>query len=81
MAECNLKQFDIDKVFIPKHAYKNALTVLAKYNIDLNASSITATNHYHGIRMAVLHFPTINARQGNYTHQILKNNCKLDMIL
>ena len=38
MAEYNLKQFDIDKVFIPKHAYKNVFTVLAKDKIDLNAS-------------------------------------------
>ena len=38
MAEYNLKQFDIDKIFIPKHAYKNVFTVLAKDNIDLNAS-------------------------------------------
>ena len=44
MAEYNLKQFDIDKVFISKHAYKNVFTVLAKVNIDLNASSTTATN-------------------------------------
>ena len=61
MAEYNLKQFDIDKIFIPKHPYKNAFTVLAKDNIDLNASSTTATNHYHGTTMTVLHFPTINA--------------------
>ena len=61
MAEYNLKQFDIDKVFIPKHAYKNVFTVLAKDNIDLNASSITATNHCHGTSMTMLHFPTINA--------------------
>ena len=61
MAEYNLKQFDIDKVFIPKHAYKNVFTVLAKDNIDLNASSTTATNHYHGTSMTMLHFPTINA--------------------
>ena len=47
MAEYNLKQFDIDKVFIPKHAYKNFI-VLAKDNIDLNASSTTAANHDHG---------------------------------
>ena len=61
MAEHNLKQFDIDKVFITKHAYKNVFTVLAKDNIDLNASSTTATNHYHGTSMTMLHFPTINA--------------------
>ena len=69
MAEYNLKQFDIDKVFISKHAYKNVFTVLAKVNIDL------ATNHYHGTSMTML-FP-----QGSYTHQILKSKCKLDMIL
>ena len=61
MAEYDLKQFDIDKVFIPKHAYKNVFTVLAKYNIDLNASPTTVTNHYHGTSMTMLHFPTINA--------------------
>ena len=61
MAEYNLKQFDIDKVFIPKHAHKNVFTVLAKDNIDLNASLTTATNHYHGTSMAMFHFPTINA--------------------
>ena len=61
MAEYNLKQLYIDKVFIPKHPYKNAFTVLAKDNIGLNASSTTATNHYHGTTMTVLHFPTINA--------------------
>ena len=61
MAEYNLKQFDIDKVFISKHAYKKVFTVLAKVNIDLNASSTTATNHYHGTSMTMLYFPTINA--------------------
>ena len=61
MAEYNLKQFDIDKVFISKHAYKNVYTVLAKDNIYLNASSTTATNHYHGTSMKIMHFPRINA--------------------
>ena len=61
MTEYNLKHFDIDKVFIPKDAYKNVFTILAKDNIDLNASSTTATNHYHGTSMTMLHFPTINA--------------------
>ena len=61
MAEYNLKQFDIDKVFIPKYAYKNVYTVLAKDNIYLNASSTTATNHYHGTSMKIMHFPRINA--------------------
>ena len=61
MTEYNLKHFDIDKVFIPKDAYKNVFTILAKDNIDLNASSTTATNHYHGTSMTMLYFPTINA--------------------
>ena len=61
MTEYNLKQFDIDKVFIPKDAYKNVFTILAKDNIDLNASSTTATNHYHGTSMTMLHFTAINA--------------------
>ena len=67
MAEYNLKQFDIDKVFIPKHAYKNAFTVLAKDNIDLNASSTTTTNHYLRTSMTMLHSPTINAPGELYT--------------
>ena len=64
MAEYNLKhlkQFDIDKVFIRKRAYKNIFTVLAKGSIDLNASSTSATNHCHGTRMTMLHSPIINA--------------------
>ena len=82
MAEYNLKhlkQFDIDKVFIQKRTYKNIFTVLAKGSIDLNASSTSATNHCHGTRMTMLHSPIINAL-GSYTHQVLTNKCKLDLI-
>ena len=66
MAEYNLKQFDIDKDFITKIAYKNVFTVLAKDNIDLNVSSTSATNHCHGTSMTMLHFPTINAPREFY---------------
>ena len=74
MAEYNLKQFDIDKIFIPKHAYKNVFTVLAKDEIDLSASSTTAIDHYHGTSMAILHFSRINApgelRASNFKKQV-----------
>ena len=74
MAEYNLKQFDIAKVFIPKHAYKNLFTVLANDNIDLNASSTMATKHYHGTSMTMLHFPTINTPEelnaSNFKEQV-----------
>ena len=63
ITDYNLQQFDIDNVFIPKNSYGNAFTVIAKDNIDLNASSTTAKNHYHGTSLSMLNFPS-NEDQG-----------------
>ena len=53
-----LRQFEIHKVFLPTSSRKNIFTVIAKDNIDLNASSSTASSHYHGTCMSLLQFPT-----------------------
>ena len=52
-----LKQFEIRKVFLPTSSKVNLFTVIAKDNIDLNASSSTASSHYYGTCMSLLQFP------------------------
>ena len=49
-----LRQFEIHKVFLPTSSRKNIFTV----KIDLNASSSTASSHYHGTCMSLLQFLT-----------------------
>ena len=53
-----LRQYEHDKVFLPKQLKKNVYTVIPKDNIDLNATSTTSTWHYHSTSMSVLQFPT-----------------------
>ena len=58
ISDYNLMQYEIDNVFIPKQSQGNVFSVIAKDNIDLNASSTTAKSHYHGTSMSLLNFPT-----------------------
>ena len=56
--ELELGQFEIHKVFLATSSRKNIFTVIAKDHIDLNATSSTASSHYHGTCMSLLQFPT-----------------------
>ena len=53
-----LKKYEGEKVFFPSMLRKSLYTVIAKDNIDLNSSSIMIKQHYHGISMTVMQFPT-----------------------
>ena len=53
MTEYNLRQFKLNKVFIPEHSYKNLFTVIIKDNL-LTA----AKNHCHGTGLSMLSFPS-----------------------
>ena len=44
------------KVFTPTPLKKNNFTIIAKDNIDHNATSSTAVKHYHGTSMTVIQF-------------------------
>ena len=57
MTEHNLQQSEL-KVFITKHSYKNLFAVVAKDDIDLNASSTTAKDYYPGTSLSMLSFPS-----------------------
>ena len=45
-------------VFCPSKLRKFIFTVMAKDNCDLNATSSTATQHYHGTSISVMQFPS-----------------------
>ena len=80
MTEYNLQQSELKKVF-PKHSYKNLCTVIAKDNIDLNASSTTAKNHYHGACLPMLGFPSKEVQSKLYTSNLeMKKECRYDQI-
>ena len=48
-------------VFAPRNLKSNLFTLIAKDNVDKNASSNTAVQHYHGISMTVMQFPSENS--------------------
>ena len=54
-----LHQYEGDVVFIPCNLKKNMFTIIAKDNIDHNARSTTATNHYHETSFSVFQFPSV----------------------
>ena len=53
-----LQQYEKDHIFLPKLLRKELFTVITKDNIELNAPSTTAEQHYHGTCISVLQFPT-----------------------
>ena len=53
-----LPQFEIHKVLLPTSSRKNIFTVIAKDNIDLNASSSTGSSHYCRTCISLFQFPT-----------------------
>ena len=55
-----VRQFRTAVVFVPDPGdlKKGVFTVTAKDNVDSNASSSTATRHYHGASMTIMQYPT-----------------------
>ena len=53
-----LAQYEKDGVFLPRNLKMTILTIIGKDNVDHNASSTTATKHYHGTSLSVFQFPT-----------------------
>ena len=51
------KQFEEDGVLVPQVLRKGIFSVMAKDNIDLNATSTMITSHYHGTSLSVFQFP------------------------
>ena len=51
-------QWKQDGVFCPSKLRKFIFTVIAKDDCDLNATSSTASQHYHGKSMSVMQFPS-----------------------
>ena len=52
------RQYQRDGAFCPSKLKKNVFTMMAKDNCDHNASSTTATQHYHGTSITVMQYPT-----------------------
>ena len=72
-----LQQYDHRHVFLQRASCEGIFTVIAKDNIELNASSTTASNHYHGTSMSVLQFPRneVPAVQNEYSFD-MTGNCE-----
>ena len=79
-----LQQFEHQHVFLPGASYQGIFTVIAKDNIDLNASSTTASNHYHGTSMSILQFPTneVTGVQNEYSFEMTEDceSLKIDKL-
>ena len=58
LSDDSTKQYKHDGVFCPSKLKKGVFTIIAKDNCDLNATSSTATMHYHGTSMTVMQCPT-----------------------
>ena len=50
LSDTQIKHYMNTKVLAPSPLKKNLFTVLAKDNIDFNATSSTAVQHFHGTR-------------------------------
>ena len=55
-ADSLVKGYNINGVFCPKTLETGVFTIIAKGNIDHNARSTTATQHYHGTSMTAMQF-------------------------
>ena len=51
-------QFEKDNVLVPRVLKKGIFTVMAKDNIDLNATATMIHSHYHGTSISLLHYPS-----------------------
>ena len=58
MAPSLLEDYNQDKVFIANTLKLKLFTIIAKDNIDLNASSTKVKQHFHGISMTTMQFPS-----------------------
>ena len=58
MSQTLSNQLDKGKVILPAVSRNGTFTVIAKDNIDLNASSTTRSSHYNGTCLSMLLFPT-----------------------
>ena len=56
LSDTLLRRYNECKVFTPTPLKKNIFTIIAKDNIDHNATSSTAVKHYHGTSMTVIQF-------------------------
>ena len=53
-----LEMFRKEEAFFPHMLKKEIYTVIAKDNIDVNAKSTIIKQHYHGISMTTMQFPS-----------------------
>ena len=66
-------QYLSDGVFCSSIHKKSVFTMLAKYNCDVNATSTTATIHYHGTSITIIQYPT----EGNQGKDIPKSSISI----
>ena len=53
-----ITQFKMHGMFLPGNLRSGLFTILAKDNVDSNATSSTATRHYHGTSITIMQYPT-----------------------
>ena len=56
LSDIQIKHYMNTNVFAPSPLKKNLFTVLAKDNIDFNATYSTAVQHFHGTSMTAMQF-------------------------
>ena len=56
-SDAQIENYELTGVFSPNPLRKSIFTVVAKDNIDFNATSSTAVKHFHRTSMTVMQFP------------------------
>ena len=58
LSEVQIKNYELTGMFMPSPLRKDIFTVVAKDNINFNATSSTAAKHFHGTSITVMQFPS-----------------------
>ena len=66
LSDAQTESYELTGIFSPNPLRKSIFTVVAKDNIDFNATSSTAVKHFHGTSMTVMQFPVLD-NLGNST--------------
>ena len=58
LSDVQIENYELTGVFSPNPLRKSIFTVVAKDDIDFNATSSTPVKHFHGTSMTVMQFPS-----------------------
>ena len=58
LSDVQIENYELTGVFSPNPLRKSIFTVVAKDDIDFNATLSTPVKHFHGTNMTVMQFPS-----------------------